>query len=270
MFACPSIRVRISTVVNAISVWLLAPLLMAPQEKPTPDEIRGLVEELRSESVEARSRAYERLKRIGPPAVAELGKVVRSSDVEVAAQARRLLRVIAIHGRFTPGFLAKHPGIGEDLVSGKLHVATVIFLGLAKDRKGGNPPAGVDRGDLEALAADAVRGAKTSKEKRDMCDAVGDLKFRAAAPAALSLLSNEGSRVRVNAAYTLGELEARELIPDVIKLLDSRNEDVRSYAILALRYLEAKGAAPRIRGLLKDASSAVRKQAVKTLQERLK
>ena len=74
-------------------------------------QVRGIAEQLRSDRVEVREAAAQKLRKIGKPAVPELQKFAGDADKEVSARARLLLAQIGLAPLLSPDIRGAVPGI---------------------------------------------------------------------------------------------------------------------------------------------------------------
>jgi hypothetical protein len=95
---------------------ILFALAMALQDDPAK-----LVETLRSDSVEEREKAAEQLKAAGKRVLADLDRAARDTDLEVAARAARIARIIRNRDLIPAVLRQKAPKIEARLAGGDLH-----------------------------------------------------------------------------------------------------------------------------------------------------
>lgn len=246
----------------------MALLLAAVLLQASPDEtVRALIEQLSSDSIDARAEACRKLEAIGRPAMPLLEKAAQDPDGEVASRAKSLLVRIPIRERLTPALVDGVQGIYERLAQGQWKQ---VFLELATDLR---QPAerrrypAVRAEDLSFLAPLAVARAETETEKSAVCEAVGRCRLKSAVPSVLRLLKEDAYMVRANAVAALRDADAREQVAEVRRMTADPHPVVRSVAAHALGRLGAKEAAPDLVGLLRDSSSDVRWWAVRALGE---
>jgi HEAT repeat protein len=240
-------------VIRALAAALL--LVLPPQ-----DEIRGLIEKLRSDSAPERGEAERRLRERGPAAIPELEKAAKDADAEVAGRAQRLLRLIPLAGIVTPRLRTAMPGVEERLASDDPHAWTEIFLAASQDPK-------LRRPDLEPLAGRAVRAASGPEETAAVLEIVAKRRLKAAAPDTAARLKDPDGRLRKEAIETLFELRAKEAIPDLAACLKDPNHGVREEALVAIWRLGRDDALPLLLPVFKDPSPDVKLRAMDWLSE---
>ena len=77
---------------------------------------------MRSEKIEEREEATQKLRMLERAAEGELSKAARVADPEVAGRARVLLRRLEIQTKFSFTFRKTFPGVGDRLASGNPRV----------------------------------------------------------------------------------------------------------------------------------------------------
>ena len=95
----------------------------------------------------------------------------------------------------------------------------------------------IGRRDLNLLAAYAVRGARTPKEKEKVCKIVLGKKLTAAIPDVARLVEDPSSSVRAQAAYTLGAMRVESARDSLKKLMSDEVDEVRRAALISLAFL---------------------------------
>jgi HEAT repeat protein len=248
------------------------------------------VEKLRSERVEERDEAAEKLKALGPAALPALRKASLDPDAEVAARASRLLRVIAVLDDLSPALRKAFPGVEEKLIDEPGAWSGLLEQAFAKV---GGP---LRLEDLESLAAPALREAKDVEDRVRILTLFGRIGLKKAVPAVAPFLKDDDPRVAVaamhvlargeardqapllrpflrdprnelrrKAAQTLGELRDRESVPALILLLEDSHDDVREAASGAIVQNAATNEIPGIAKLLGSHLEVTRELAVRTL-----
>jgi HEAT repeat protein len=236
-------------------------LLLLPQE----ETVGKLIEQLSSDSIDARSEAYRKLEAIGRPAMPLLEKAALDPDGEVSSRAKTLLVRIPIRERLTPSLIDHVKGIYERLAAGEWKE---VFIDIAQDLRQPEERRrypGVRPEDLSFMAPMAVERAETETEKIAVCEAVGRCRLKSAMPDMVRLLRDDRFTVRSNAAAAIRDAGSRENAGEIRRLVADPHPVVRSVAAHALGRLGAKEAVPDLRALLRDASPDVRWWAVRAL-----
>jgi HEAT repeat protein len=246
-----------------LRVLILYTLLV--QQSDPARQARELIEKLRSEKVDERDEAAQKLKEFGKAAIPELEKASKDKDAEVARRAESLLRVIPIREKLTPNLLKTIPGIEDRLVLTDDHTWTLEFLRATENENGASRYPTLGTKDLDCLVSHAIRGWKTDKEMKQVFDAVEQKVLRSAAPEIVRHLEDQRQPVRFDAVQLLGKLGVKEAIPKIIPLLNDENEAVRALAAEALGSLGGKDAIPALLGALRGTDVRLREQAAAAL-----
>ena len=241
---------------------LLALPLLAAQEKPTQDEIRALVEKLRSDNVEAREEAVQKLKELGESAISALEVARKASDAELAARAGYVARFIRIRKELSPTLRKAIPGIVDRLAQGEPRAWFEVFREAVSStpRKRRKYPE-LEPSDLDLLAVRALRSAATPKEKKWAVRAARQSGSRAAFREILRLLEAEEPSVRATVCEVLAWFGDGEATSQIAAHIEDESPIVRRNAIFALRKLGAGHFKKRIRLRLSDQNAKVRMQA---------
>lgn len=250
------------------------------------DSARELVEKLRSETVDAREDAEKRLRALGKAAAPELEKAAKDADDEVAGRAKRLLRILELGASLPPALLKAFPGAEDRLARGP-HEWTALLLESV-----GHPRLGKE--ELDPLAAEAFRGARTDEEREGVVARVRRRGLRAGIPGLVELLHHPVAALRESAIDALRDMEAFEATPAIAELLrtpaqarsagdaivrmrawramakvqallDDPEAGTRKQAVDVVRRMGAREALPRVRALLKDPDPSVRDAAVEAI-----
>ncbi len=229
-------------------------LLLALQDDPA-----AIVERLRSDRIEEREEAAQRLKEIGAPALPALEKAARDPDGEVSGRARYLLRAIGVRRHLTPGLRRSVPGIEERLAEGESAPWVEVFLDVCAG------PARAGAEDLAALSRPAILAARDSSQKHRVIQAVRSGGLRAAAADLVRFLEDEDPAVRSAALRALGALRAAETLPRIYPLLAGAAVNDRHDAAAALGEIGDPASAPRLVPLLADESPLLRARAAAAL-----
>jgi HEAT repeat protein len=240
---------------------IAALLLLLPQE----EAVRKLIEQLSSDSIDARSEAFRKLEAIGRPALPLLEKAALDPDGEVSSRAKTLLVRIPIRERLTASLIDHVKGIYERLAAGEWKE---VFLDIASDLRQPEDRRrypGVRAEDLSFMAPMAVQRAETETEKISVCEAVGRCRLKSAMPDVVRLLKDDRFTVRANAAAAIRDAGSREHAADLRPLLADPHQVVRSVAAHSLGRLGAKEAVSDLAALLRDPSPDVRWWAVRAL-----
>lgn len=250
--------------------------LLAPQDPV--EQARRLIEQLRSDSVEERDKAAQKLVELGNAALTELDKACADRDAEVAARAKKLVLVIRMSGRLTSNLKATLPDVVERLALGDAHAWTEVFLEAVAAPEGKRRHPGLKAEDLDALAGPAVRAARTTAETKAAASAIGDFKFRSAArdlvehlPGVMrkELLEDDNPVFQGEVELlvkTLIKLRPKELVPDLVKMVRNEQDSFgRDPATAVLLGLGNEEAARVFIPLLADEAPMVRAHAAKVL-----
>ena len=280
---------------------LIAVTFLSAQEKPSQQDIRALIEKLRSESIEERDTADRHLRALGLAAKPELGNASRDPDSEIAARARRIIAIIDVVEILTPGLRKAVPGIEERLTSNNKRAWMNALLEAEK-------ASGVKAEDLDVLAVPALKGTASLDETRAVCEAIRRWKLRSAGRELLEGLPAVTRRALLGDPFpkpgddetlalyinTLATVATPELVPDLVRLIAAQNlarepatvvlvkmgkreaiphfikllshEDLTTqvHAAKVLEYLEAKEAIPHLMKIL-EGKSLARFTAARTL-----
>ncbi len=225
------------------------------------DDAATLVEKLRSDTVDVRDEAAQRLKELGAPALPALDTVANDKDPEVAARATHIARVIRTQQLLTPNLIRRMPGVEERLAKGDAHEWTLVLLKADAYR---NQPEGIEKADLEALVVRAFQGAKTLDEQKDLCWTVKTHKLSAASSEVCRLFDireRNGERasrhspvrdLHARALEALGELEDHQAAPKIVELLTRGDADTASGAAGLLVKWKSKKVLPRIVSMIDE------------------
>jgi HEAT repeat protein len=248
----------------SVAVIGLLSLLCGFQEDASR-QIPQLIEQLRSESAGERNEATRKLEEFGQAAAAELERAAQDKDVELAARARHLLRVLAVARELTPNLKKVLPGVAQRLTAGDLRWTEVFLEATARDEERKCKYPTLRGADLEPLAARALRGARTPQELLEVCAPICQRQLRSAIPEFIRLLRDEREDFRSVAVGELGNGYFLEAAPAIVPVLHDQESAVRILAIEALVKLHFKSAAPEIAALLKDEGTFVRGTAIAAL-----
>lgn len=243
---------------------LFAALVLALAQE---DQVRRLIEQLSSDRIETRADAFQKLDKIGAPALDQLGKAAQDPDREVASRARLLVERISIREYLSPALESKIPGVSDRLAFGEWKD---VFLELAADQRLG--PAErryprVDREDLDRMAPMAASHAGSEGDRIALCQIFCRLRLKSAVPAVLPYLKDPSPLVRSNAVSVVRDTGARDQVAPLRECLADPSPLVRSVAAQALGKLGDREAVPTLRKLLGDPESNVRWWTVHALGE---
>ncbi len=256
------------------------PLCMFPQADGAKQAAEW-VEKLRSERIEEREEAVQRLREWGKPALPLLDKATRDADAELAARAARLLEVITIDLSVTPRLRKLRADIADRILAKDAAVCARVFLEAAEREK--NPE--INREDLEPLALLAFQGARveqtsgTWNETRPWHQGYGDggrvartiveFDLRSAVPAIEERLGDRSFLAATLALETLARLRTKETAPALLPLLrgpHSSISDCRGCRTAeVLREFEAKSLITRVQELLTEDQDSARIHAIEAL-----
>ena len=196
--------------------------LFQTQSDPTR-QVRDLVERLRSENVEERDEAAQKLKDLGRAAIPELENAVGDKDGEVPSRARRLLLLIPMAEQVTTNLTRTVPGILERLAMGADRDWTKALLEIVRESGRKHRYPALKREDFDALGSRTVRDAATPEEKSELCKLAAQWGLRSAIPEVTNLLGDPARHVRYQAAECLGNLRAKVAIHELMTLLKDRD-----------------------------------------------
>lgn len=232
----------------------------------TPDDvIRGLVEDLGSDKIQARGEALLKLEQIGRAAIPALTKAAADPDVEISSRARAALDRLTIREFITPALQKHVPGIESRLILGEWRE---VFVELAADLR--QPAdrrryAGVREEDLVLMVPMAIRRAFTESQRIPVCEAVGRLKLKSAFPALLDWLKDDSPVVRISVVTAARDADAREHAAALRPILDDPQALMRAVAAHTMGRFGDQASIPALRRLLADPSPNVRWWAVRSL-----
>jgi len=257
------------------------------------DAVAKLIERLKSDSIADREDAANALRSMGSRAAPALSKASAGRDVELAARAKALLRVMEVDGRLTAGLKKAMPELADRLATGEPHAWTEAFIASLDTKR--HPT--LSFADRDCLAGPALAAARDDAETVRLCQAIAGHEFRSAIPelvrcwrtshgsaewdpraaaaAALfemeaveavadlrALLRTATARERWGIIDLLGALGSRDAVPDLVALLESKDDVPVGTILRALQRLKAPEAAPAAKRLLPSGS---RRQAAETL-----
>ena len=236
---------------------LLALSLPAVQGKPSQDEIRALVEKLRSDAIEEREEAARKLEEAGKRAIPALRKAARDRDAEVASRSGLVLRRIEIREKIPPKVLAALPGVEKQLA--ELHGDVWITLLNEAVSKETAPPLDLD--DLAAIGSLIVREAKTPQERMRVCSKLKPRLIHHVCPGILAWLDDGAAKVRSAVLDKIDHLYFPAALPQIVALLEDPDPSLRWNAVSALGWMGVREPGTRIVRLLKDPVKRVRHSA---------
>jgi HEAT repeat protein len=218
---------------------LLVCVLACLQDDPARQACE-LVEKLRSDKVEEREAASQKLKELGQAAIPALTKAAGSPDAEVSKRAHYLIRLIDFTQKLPERIRKARPGIEDRLARGEEQAFTEVLLEVTRTAEA--QPLAVKREDLDLWGPRALRGAASPDETRKVCEGLARHHLRAAIPQMIELLDAGDEHVRQDAAMALGSLSAQEARPRILALFEDKETDLelRYCAICALGRIEPK------------------------------
>jgi len=259
-------------------------ILITPRvPKEISNEVRDLIEKLKSDNYEGKISAAGALGRIGPEAkeaVPALAEALKSLSLDVRDYAVNAL------GKIGPEAKEAVPALTEALKDLDFKWDAVKALGkigapavpaLAEALK--DPDSGVRISATDALGrigAPAVPALTEALKDPDVivrdyaAEALGKIgpEAKEAVPVLTEALKDPDLNVRISAAKTLGKIgsEAKEAVPALAETLKDSDVDVRFYAALSLgKIRDAKEAVPALTEALKDLDLGVRIRAADAL-----
>jgi HEAT repeat protein len=187
------------------------------------ESVNELIEALRSSKIQERDRAAGTLRKLAGAAIPALEQSSKSSDQELSARSRYLLRVIAIDAKIAPRLLVALDGVVDRLATGNDHTWTDVFLDAARIARGRAPHPLLDKSDLEKLVVPALRGASKADEKIQLCDEIARWDLQVARANVKDLLEDSNPSVIAAAVGVLGALGAKE-DASLLRAFLSRND----------------------------------------------
>ena len=182
----------------------------------SPQDPEALVEQLRSDEIALRERAFVELEKLGAAAEAELKKAASDPDATVSLQVNRLLRILELNRTFSPALKKEFPDICQRIGRSTGDEWTKTYLAVADgkpDANGKQPYKSLTREDLEPLAAPAIKYATTSEEKSWALSAADRWHHLSAEPSVKALLHDPEKEVRRLALDTLVSFHGRSALP---------------------------------------------------------
>lgn len=243
-----NVQERIATAFLVIAGVTVLTSACETQDVGTIDQF---IRQLGSPSVDDRGMADAALRKIGPSALKSLAVAARSDDLDIAARADRLGKLIEADSILGPRIPKVIPDAAERVAFGPDHAWTLLFLDLAS-QTGANPQeTAMLPADLEAITPRAVRGA-TVRELSGVCEGLVQGRAEGAAAGLRPLLRREEPAVLAAAAYALSALGDRASVEPLGALLRSGDETVRAAAARALGRLDAREWASSLEFLLEQ------------------
>jgi HEAT repeat protein len=234
-------------------------ILMLGAQSDRAGQARELVEALGSERIEDREEASRKLKELGRAAFPELERAAKRADREIAARAALLIRCITIKEQLPPDLMKAAPGLEDRLAAGEPHTWTEVFMAAVEPRVDKRVYPQLGKEAIEPLAAAALRGAQTRKEKEYIIERVGLWKFKSAASEILKFLDDPSQEIQMVALTACGRLDAREALPRMLELLRRPLQDKLRWAAWAgLEAMRPKEAIPDLLKLLADPDLSIR------------
>lgn len=231
-------------------------------------DVPALIDQLRSDQIDVRDRAIDRLIALGEQAVPALEKAAGSEDSELAGRALEILVRIEARrwlARMTPRLRRAVPDLDRRLAGSDLHTWTVLFEEVARTTQSGKKFEALEAEDLEPLVVLALRGAPP-EERRTMLSWAGQERLRSGTPVYLEMaLKDEDPAVRREAGWALGRVRAKEALPVLLGFAASEDGLFRGTGSVALGDLGDPRAVPALMRLLEDPSIPVRTAAANAL-----
>jgi HEAT repeat protein len=235
-------------------------LTLAPVQGEPGQGAEELVRQLSSEDVEERSRAAKALKALGSAAIPPLQAALLSSDKEVSATARVLLRYIDADRRLSANLKKSFPTFPDRLAGGTDRLWLELVLGFGPG--GWRAPATLKEEDYSILLHEAVKQPLSNEEKKTVLHLIGRKVVRSCADIVTGYLKDGESEVRIDAVGACEHLHTEKAIPDLIGLLDDNRSDTRWRAAHELVCLGCKEAAAKYLVNLESPDPERRKLAV--------
>jgi HEAT repeat protein len=217
---------------------------------PRAQDPASLVRKLGSDSFPEREEASRQLKELGAAARSELEKASRDKDAEVAQRARAILAILEVRERVTPNLRKMRPGLEEKLAGNYPHAWTEALADALVDPR-------LLGEDLDALAAQALRGAASTGERRKLTAKY--LERRVELPggsdsvlAVLRQMDNADDNSLKLFAWAAGAFAIKETVPDILKLLRAQNVELRNAAAWSAGKLGAREAIPLLIDIVED------------------
>src|SRR5436190_18963887 len=248
----------------ALVVFLVA-VGMAMAQHPSGLEAARLIEQLRSDRIEERESAAQKLKDLGTKAVLALEKAARDGEPDLQARSKHLLTVIHVQTKLSACLMQTFPGIEERLAVGGAQDWTNAFFDASSVVDGRPRHSTLRMDDLDRLLDDCFKGATSTKEKRGLCKAVAFWHRTRGSEVATKYLRDPDGPVRAAAATSLGHLGDKTRATDLVSCLKDADESVQTEAYWALAKLRSSTTWPQLRKLLGDENPEVRRKATSLL-----
>jgi HEAT repeat protein len=241
-------------------------LALLPAWRQDITQVPGLIEDLRSGTIEKRDRAIRQLREMGKPAMPFLEAAAKEKDLEVAARAKYLIRYIELDALISAGLRKAIPNIQDRLASGDAHLWTETFLHVAGGpREKRNFPE-LTASDLDPLVAPAVSAAASTAERIQVVQSGLSWRLPSLAAEAAQLLGREpNTTLRQVCVRALSELDHRASAPLIAEMALEDDPPARRTAVRALRLLGHSAAMPVLRRALGDKAAVVRTRALLAL-----
>ena len=180
-----------------------------------PQDPAALIEQLRSDDLAVRERAFADLENLGAAAEEALKKAAKDPDAGVAHAVGKLLRIVELERTLSPALKKEFPGIARRLGRGMPEEWTRIYLDVASaapDKAGVVAYASLTRADLEPLAANALRYAPKPDDRKFVASRVAEWQHRSALPCLLEMLRDADREIRRTARNALQTLVGRGIV----------------------------------------------------------
>lgn len=187
-----------------------------------PQDPEALVEQLRAEDITVRERAFAELEKLGAGAEPELRKAAADPDPYISRRVGSLLKAIELNRTLSPVLKADFPEIVTRLSRGQPEEWTRAYLAVAQaspDMRGYMSGGTLSRGELEPLAAHAIRNACSAGDRVAACEAAAEWFHISAIPECVRLLRDSEVSVRKAAHSALIALQGRRALSTFLEEL---------------------------------------------------